>query len=245
MREIKKLGHDDLITEKTTKRLAHISKLIVALEEALELGTESKRDKILQKSNDMFIKITNKPQIYGGIDFESADSYAFVIKTKDGKIGYSRAGIFSVDSGGNLVNNEGNLVEPPIKIPNNASEISVRSDGTIRGVLPQDKEEGQDSKLPEVVDFGQIALFKFDNPEGLESIGHNIYFPTAASGKAIAGISGVDGYGEIKSGMIERSNTDIVNAMTKLIEAQRAYQFDLRISKDQDEMMQQAIMMRG
>lgn len=170
----------------------------------------------------------------------------FQIKTPDGKIGYCRAGLFSTDSMGNLVNNEGMLVEPLIKIPANASEITVRADGMIRGVLLEEEpEEGEENELPEVTDIGQISLFKFDNPEGLEQIGHNMYLPTEASGKAIPGVAGAEGYGEIKSGMIERSNTDIVNAITKLIEAQRAYQFDLRIAKDQDEMLQQAIMMRG
>ena len=59
------------------------------------------------------------------------------------------------------------------------------------------------------------------------------------------GVPGNDDYGEIISGMLERSNTDLVEAMTSLIEAQRAYQFDLRILKDQDEIMQQAIRIRG
>lgn len=167
----------------------------------------------------------------------------FQIKTPDGKIGYTRAGVFNTDSMGNLVNNEGMLIEPPIKIPYNAAEISVKANGVIRGVLLDDAETK--SELKEVIEFGRIPLYKFNNPEGLEQMGHNMFLPTQASGAAIAGTASEEGYGEIKSGMLERSNTDIVNAMTKLIEAQRAYQFDLRISKDQDEMMQQAIMMRG
>lgn len=187
----------------------------------------------------------------------------FQIKTPDGKIGYTRAGLFSRDSMGNLVNNEGMLLEPRINIPLNASEIAIKSDGTIRGILlkeavedteafeewdymedfedSEDSEEGSDG----MVTFGRISLFRFDNPDGLEQIGSNTYVPTEASGEAEEGIAGSEGYGELVSGMIERSNTDLVSAMTKLMEAQRAYQFDLRIIKNQDEMMQQAIAMRG
>jgi len=171
----------------------------------------------------------------------------FQIKTPDGKIGYTRAGLFTVDSAGNLVNNEGMLMEPPIKIPSNVSELIIKPDGIIKAVLYEDEEADTALEVDEngEVELGQISLFRFDNPEGLEQMGHNMFLPTEASGEAVVGIAGQDGYGEIKSGMIERSNTDIVNAMTKLIEAQRAYQFDLRIAKDQDEMMQLAIMMRG
>jgi flagellar basal-body rod protein FlgG len=155
---------------------------------------------------------------------------------------------------GNLVNNEGMLMEPHLTIPANETEISIKSDGTIKAILSEDSgtEDSfdfgfnfeEDEETGETV-IGQIPLFKFENPEGLEQIGHNIYLATEASGEAIVGIAGSDGYGEINAGMLERSNTDFVNAMTKLIEAQRAYQFDLRIAKDQDEMMQKAIMMRG
>jgi DNA sulfur modification protein DndD len=52
----------------------------------LETSTNSKRNLILEKSNKLFMEITNKPEEYGGIDFESDDSYAFVIKAKDGNI---------------------------------------------------------------------------------------------------------------------------------------------------------------
>jgi len=169
----------------------------------------------------------------------------FQIKTADGKIGYTRAGLFGKDSMGNLVNNEGMLMEPLLKIPSNASEISIKSDGTVKAQLYDDTEAGLAANKYEETVIGNIVLFKFDNPEGLEQMGHNVFLPTDASGVANQGTPGSEGYGEIKSGMVERSNTDIVNAMTTLIEAQRAYQFDLKIAKDQDEMTQQAIMMRG
>jgi flagellar basal-body rod protein FlgG len=169
----------------------------------------------------------------------------FQIRTSDGQTAYTRAGLFSLDSRGNLVNNEGMLVEPQINIPSNATQISIESDGTIRGVLLEETEESQEDEINKIVDFGQIPLFLFSNPDGLEQLGHNLYLPTEASGEALGGTAGREGYGEIKSGMLERSNTDLVKAMTQLIEAQRAYQFDLRIIKDRDEMRQQAIMMRG
>lgn len=82
-REIKRLGHDDSNAFRVTRNIDYLSKLSGLLDEALEMGTKSKRDKILNKSNELFNEITNKPDEYKGIDFEDEDSYAFVIKTKD------------------------------------------------------------------------------------------------------------------------------------------------------------------
>lgn len=85
-RELKKIGHDDRNTLRLSTNITYVTKLIKQLDEAIELGTDSKRNLILQKSNELFNKITNKPEEYSGIDFEDEDSYAFVIKTNDGKI---------------------------------------------------------------------------------------------------------------------------------------------------------------
>lgn len=158
----------------------------------------------------------------------------FQVRTPDGQIAYTRAGLFKTDASGNLVNNKGMLVEPHLVIPDNVSEITVKKDGTIKGIIDK-----------EVVDIGQMLLYRFENPHGLEQVGDNLFLASDASGEAIEGVADTQGFGTIMGGMIEKSNTDIVNAMTKLIEAQRAYQFDLRVAKDQDEMMVQAIQMRG
>ncbi|ABE52444.1 AAA family ATPase [Methanococcoides burtonii] len=82
-RDIKRLGHDDTNTVRITRNIDYLSKLIRLLDEALEIGTESKRHQILKKSNELFNEITNKPDEYSGIGFEDEESYAFIIKTKD------------------------------------------------------------------------------------------------------------------------------------------------------------------
>ncbi|NLI92200.1 MAG: flagellar hook-basal body complex protein [Peptococcaceae bacterium] len=173
----------------------------------------------------------------------------FQIKTPDGKIGYTRAGLFGTDSAGNLVNNEGMLVEPLINIPTNIAELSVKSDGTVKAILLKEGADGTTAGSligeQEEVEIAKIPLYTFHNIDGLEQMGHNTYLATKASGEAIVGVAGSDGYGEIQSGMLERSNTDIVKAMTSLIQTQRAYQLEARRLKSQDEMMQQAAMIRG
>lgn len=156
----------------------------------------------------------------------------FQVKTAEGRLGYTRAGLFSLDGSGNLVNNEGMLVEPKINIPENVSGVTIADDGTVFGTAGK-------------VVLGQIKLFRFSNPDGLEQSADNLFFPTAASGQALAAKTGSGGTAEIKSGMLEQSNTDLASAMTNIIQAQRAYQIDLRVTSTQNDMMMQAIAMRG
>jgi flagellar basal-body rod protein FlgG len=79
----------------------------------------------------------------------------------------------------------------------------------------------------------------------LEQGGDNLFFASEASGEPRTGVPGTNGLGIIQSGMLERSNANFVNAMTQLIQFQKAYQVELRTIKNQDEMFHQAITMRG
>ncbi len=84
-KEIKRFGHDDKIFSKTTTLASTAGKYVKLLDEALELGTQTKRMSILKKSNELFNAITNKPEEYLGLDFENDSSFSFVIKTKDNR----------------------------------------------------------------------------------------------------------------------------------------------------------------
>lgn len=192
----------------------------------------------------------------------------FQVRTPNGQLGYTRAGMFSPDGNGNLVNNEGMLLEPRISLPSNAFNVSVREDGSIRGLLRPELDEngeeienedffsdddsdffgediGEEGEGDQTILFGKVALYKFSNPDGLEQMGNNIFLPTQASGEAQEGVPGSEGFGNLKSRMLERSNTNVVLAMTNLIQGQRAYQIEVRQTRNQDEMMAQAIAMRG
>jgi len=158
----------------------------------------------------------------------------FQVRTPDGRIGFTRTGIFMLDARGQIVNNQGMLLEPEIPVPPHTFNIHVGNDGKITGVV-----DGE----PEVL--GQIQLAEFDNPHGLEQGGDNLFFASEASGEPRTGVPGTNGLGIIQSGMLERSNANFVNAMTQLIQFQKAYQVELRTIKNQDEMFHQAITMRG
>ena len=55
----------------------------------------------------------------------------FQIQLPDGNIAYTRAGSFKLDNQGNLVNSSGYLLVPNINLPENTTEISIGTDGTV------------------------------------------------------------------------------------------------------------------
>ena len=97
-----------------------------------------------------------------------------------------------LDARGQIVNNQGMLLEPEIPVPPHTFNIHVGNDGKITGVV-----DGE----PEVL--GQIQLAEFDNPHGLEQGGDNLFFASEASGEPRTGVPGTNGLVIIQSGMLK------------------------------------------
>ena len=66
---------------------------------------------------------------------------------------------------------------------------------------------------------------------------YNIYQPTEASGPAMDGNPGEEGFGTIAHGFLEMSNVEVVTEMVEMIVAQRAYEMNSRVVKTVDEML--------
>lgn len=154
----------------------------------------------------------------------------FQVVMPDGEIAYTRSGAFKVDQNGDLVTVSGYKLEPPITIPEDAREINVGADGTVSALL-------NDGTIQEL---GTIELARFMNPAGLESLGHNLYRRTEASGDPMTGTPGEEGLGRIASGFLEMSNVRVVEEMVNLITAQRAYEVNSKAIQASDEMLQMA-----
>jgi flagellar basal-body rod protein FlgG len=84
----------------------------------------------------------------------------------------------------------------------------------------------------------QIQLARFNNPGGLDAVGHNLYKETSASGTAELGDPAQNGFGEIQQGYLEGSNVSVVQEMVNLILAQRAYEVNSKAVQAADQMMQ-------
>ena len=81
----------------------------------------------------------------------------------------------------------------------------------------------------------QIAVANFDNPEGLEKVGENLYRATTNSGQ----FDGIGEAGEFSTGVLEMSNVDLSSEFTDMIITQRGFQANSRIITVSDEMLQE------
>jgi flagellar basal-body rod protein FlgG len=155
----------------------------------------------------------------------------FQIQLPGGVTGYTRAGNFSRSSEGQLVTSQGYVVQPSITIPEGASAIAISTDGTVSAAINGNAEPTQ---------IGQLTIASFANPAGLQAKGDNFLVETAASGAAQIGIAGEGGRGNIRQGMLEGSNVNIVEEMVDMIECQRAYEINSKMISAVDEMLRNA-----
>lgn len=155
----------------------------------------------------------------------------FQIMQPDGEVAYSRAGSFKMDGEGRLVTTDGFLMEPEITVPADTMAISIGLDGTVSV-----KQAGS----ADATEIGTITLARFVNPAGLSSSGRNLYAATEASGDAITGTAGEDGFGSLAQGFLEMSNVSVVDEMVNMITAQRAYEINSKTIRTADEMLQMA-----
>ncbi len=113
--------------------------------------------------------------------------------------------------------------------------LSISSDGTITGTYSN----GETQSL------AQIALAMFNNQEGLEKIGDNLYTATTNSGSYDAVVAGTNGSGTMTSGALELSNVDLASQFSAMMVSQRAYQANTKVITAADEMLQSLINMVG
>ena len=93
----------------------------------------------------------------------------FKIQMPDGTYQYTRDGTFQMDNQGRIVNAQGNLVQPAITIPQNASGLTVNAQGQVSVTLPG-------STTSTII--GQIGLTRFINKAGLQPVGNNLFTDT-------------------------------------------------------------------
>jgi len=93
----------------------------------------------------------------------------------------------------------------------------------------------------QTINLGQIALAKFENPEGLFKNGQNRYRESRLSGQPTIGAPSTGGRGRVSSKTIESSTTDIASEFINLMTAQRSFQANSKVVSTADEMMQEVI----
>ena len=176
---------------------------------------------------------TNGPLNTTGNSLDMAldgDGY-FQVQLPGGQLGYTRAGNFTRSSEGQLVTAQGYALQPAINIPEGATSITISADGTVSASVPGSTDAAQ---------LGQITIASFANPAGLKPVADNFLMETGASGAAQIGVPGEGGRGNIRQGMLEGSNVNIVEELVDMIECQRAYEINSKMISAVDEMLRNA-----
>jgi flagellar basal-body rod protein FlgG len=152
----------------------------------------------------------------------------FKIALPDGRTAYSRDGSFEVDAQGRIVTAQGNVVQPAITIPQNATSVTINSQGQVSATQPGSTTPTQ---------IGQLELSLFINKAGLQGIGDNLYLETPASGPAQTGQPNTEGFGNLQQGSLEQANVEAVSEISDLIAAQRAYEMNAKVITASDQML--------
>lgn len=169
-------------------------------------------------------------QTFHPLDIAITGSGYFAIQLPNGRVGYTRTGAFQRDpETGNIITADGNSLETAIAIPENIATESVQiaENGLITAQDPDNPAQ--------TIEIGQLEIFTFLNESGLEAIGNNLLIETPGSGERTAV---EDTTNRFKQAFLETSNVKAVEELTKLIEAQRAYELNTRVISTQDKILE-------
>jgi len=164
------------------------------------------------------------------LDLAIAGDGFFQVSMPDGSIRYTRDGALQQGPNGELQTSSGYFLEPAITVPTDAVAVNIGTDGGVNITTA--------SGTQSVV--GNIQLARFPNPSGLACEGDNLLAETEASGTPLTGTPGENGFGQIQSGFLEKSNVQMITELVNLITAQRAYETNSRAIRAADEMLRQA-----
>jgi flagellar basal-body rod protein FlgG len=141
------------------------------------------------------------------------------VRTPEGQLALTRDGSLRVTNTGQLVTSSGAQVVPPINFPagTNMANVAVATDGTITANNQR---------------IGQLTVVDVPSPQGLASVGDNLFVATADSGapRATAATTFAGGY-------LESSNVELADAMVDMMDSQRAFELASKAIRQQDEMM--------
>jgi len=150
----------------------------------------------------------------------------FTVQLPEGERAYTRDGSFKLNDQNQVVTSLGRRVlgteGNPIQLPGKSKRIEITPDGTI---FDADNQE-----------IGQFRIVQFENPQKSREMGENLYrqgqnneiqFPPEDV--------------KVHQGMLERSNTNPINQMTRMIEVSRQYDMNSNVLGQHNSTLQEAI----
>ena len=153
----------------------------------------------------------------------------FQVQMPDGTTAYTRDGSFQTNSQGQLVTSSGYQVLPAITIPQNATSLTIGSDGVVSVTTAGSTATTQ---------IGSLQIATFINPTGLDAKGENLFAETTSSGTPNVATPGLNGAGTLNQGYVEASNVNVVQELVNMIQTQRAYEINSKAVTTSDQMLQ-------
>lgn len=157
----------------------------------------------------------------------------FVAETPNGEFLYTRDGSFKLSvemDEMRLVTADGYTIlsefDDEIVFMDGMRDISISE----MGLVTAENEDG------EIEEIATIKLAKFINPEGLESVGKNLYRATVASGEEIP-MEDENRTSTLRQRYLETSNVQVIDEMVRMITAQRAYEISSKTIQTADDML--------
>ena len=139
------------------------------------------------------------------------------VSRPDGTQVLTRDGSLKLDDRGRIVTNNGHLTGLTVPRLTTEESLEILVDGTVMAGANR---------------VGKLDLVTVGSFDGLLSNGDNTFSLTADSGGART--SAV----RVKGGALEASNVDIADAMTEMMEAQRAFELASRAIRTHDQLME-------
>ena len=162
------------------------------------------------------------------MDLAIEGSGYFVVNRPDGTQAYTRDGNFELSAEGQFVTLNGYDVEPAIIVPELTRQIEINQAGIVMAYVENQTDP---------VELGQLTMATFINDAGLKPLGDNMMEATPASGEAVQSNPGEPGIGILRQGYLEQSNVNIIQQITDLIQAQRAYEMNSKAIETADQIM--------
>ena len=161
------------------------------------------------------------------LDFAIENEGFFSLSDHNGDVVYTRNGSFhlSAEAGNTfLVNGEGLYVLDDtgarIQVPFGTDTVTTNDDGVLFFI-----------NNDEIVGNATLGIFTFQNLKGLETVGNGNFSPSPAAGQRLDAVNAV-----VRQSVLEGSNLNLSEEMSRVIRTQRAFQLVSRALTTADEM---------
>lgn len=155
-------------------------------------------------------------------------------------VAYTRAGNFQIDKDGFVVNTQGmRLLGYDLKNSKELEPIRIQpaEDRFVEGISIDPKGLLSVTYSNGTIETPfQVSLASFASDSGLKPIGNTLFTESSYSGKARYGFPGTNGIGNLMSGSLEQSNTDITAELMLMMKYQQAFSGNSRMLQTYVEM---------